>query len=187
MGRTATTALDRRSLVAPLTGTILEIGPGRGTNLAHYGPAVRWIGVEPAVRKHRRIQAAARNSRRQVTVHAGTAEDLPLTAASVDGVVATFVLCSVDDVARSLQEIRRVLRPGCPFVFLEHVGAPAGTASRRLQDGWARLGIAQCRPNRDTGAMIERAGFTDVDYSSSELRSLGVRVPVMRGTAVVAH
>lgn len=154
MRRTANRTLDRRSLLAPLAGTILEIGPGRGSNVAHVDPDVRWIGLEPAVRKHRSIQAAARDAQRQVTVHAGTAEAIPPPGSSVDGVVATFVLCSVDDVPRSLQEIRRVLGPGCPFVFLEHVGAPDGTLSRRLQNGWARLRIAQCHPNRDTGPMV---------------------------------
>lgn len=179
-----TNVLDRPPLLAALTGTILEIGPGRGVNVPHYRRDVDWIGLEPAVRKHRSIQAAARSAQRQVIVHAGTAEAIPLPDASVDGVVATFVLCSVSDPDRCLQEIRRVLRPRSPFVFLEHVGAPEGSFSRRLQNGWARLRLAQCRPNRDTARLIEDGGFADVSYTRTELRALGVRVPVIRGTAI---
>ena len=36
------------------------------------------------------------------------------------------VLCSVDSVPAVLDEARRVLRHGAPFVFIEHVAAPPG-------------------------------------------------------------
>ena len=36
------------------------------------------------------------------------------------------VLCSVDSVPAVLDEARRVLRHGAPFLFIEHVVAPAG-------------------------------------------------------------
>ncbi len=184
MAPTVAQVLDRRSLLAPLTGTVLEIGPGRGINLRHYRPDVEWIGVEPARRKHRSIRSTGRRLGRSITLHDGTAEALPLADQSVDAVVATFVLCSVADQDRTIDEIQRVLRPGAPFLFLEHVGAAPDTPSRRLQNGWTRLGVAQCRPNRDTGPALERAGFAGVHYTSTELRPLGLRLPVIRGTAV---
>ena len=49
------------------------------------------------------------------------AEDLPFEDASFDTVVATLVLCSVDDQPRALRQLRRVLRPGGRLLFLEHV------------------------------------------------------------------
>ena len=45
----------------------------------------------------------------------------------------TMVLCSVRDVAASLREARRVLRPGGKLLFIEHVAAPAGTPLRAMQ------------------------------------------------------
>lgn len=179
-------ALDRHSLVAPLSGRVLEIGPGRGVNLPHYRSDVEWVGLEPAVRKHRSIRATARRLGRDITLHDDPAEAIPLPDAGVDAVVATFVLCSVSDPARSLAEIQRVLRPGAPFVFLEHVGAPPGTLSRRLQDWWAGLRLGSCRPNRDTATTIESAGFADVTYTTAVMRPLGTQVPVIRGTATRA-
>lgn len=175
--------LDRRSLLAPLSGTVLEIGPGRGVNLPHYRSDVTWIGMEPATRKHRSIQAVARRLGRTITLSADKAEAIPLPDGSVDAVVSTFVLCSVAHPDRSLEEVHRVLRPGAPFVFLEHVGPPPGTLSRRLLDGWSRLEIGHCRPNRDTGGTLERAGFAGLEISESVMRPLGLTVPVIRGRA----
>lgn len=182
--RNSAFVLNRRSLLDQVRGSVLEIGPGRGANLPHYRSDVEWIGLEPARRKHRSLQAAARRLGRPITLHAGGAEAIPLPEASVDGVVVTFVLCSVTDVDQCLAEIQRVLRPGAPFVFLEHVGAAQGTRSRRIQDGWARLGLAQCRPNRDTGPAIEQAGFEGVSYTEHLNSVLGLQVPMIRGTAL---
>ena len=48
------------------------------------------------------------------------------------------VLCSVDSVPAVLDEARRVLRHGAPFVFIEHVVAPPGRPLLRT---------AQARPS----------------------------------------
>ncbi|NIV75570.1 MAG: methyltransferase domain-containing protein, partial [Gammaproteobacteria bacterium] len=44
-------------------------------------------------------------------------------AGSFDTVLTTHVLCSVSDQGAVLAEVRRVLRPGGRFLFLEHVAA----------------------------------------------------------------
>ena len=49
------------------------------------------------------------------------AEDLPFEDDTFDVVVSTLVLCGVDDQPRAVREIRRVLRPGGRFLFLEHL------------------------------------------------------------------
>jgi len=175
--------LDRRALLAPVTGTVLEIGPGRGVNLPYYRPDVTWTGLEPSRRKHASIRAVARRTQRAITVHEGVAEAIPLPEASVDAVVSTFVLCSVADPDLALTEIRRVLRPDGSFVFLEHVAPPQGTASRRITDAWARLHIGQCRPNRDTVDTLGRAGFADLRLTETVARPLGFTIPIIRGTA----
>jgi ubiquinone/menaquinone biosynthesis C-methylase UbiE len=113
--------------------------------------------------------ALARNAvmhdRRPQILHAA-AEEIPLADASVDAVLSTTVLCSVADPARALGEIRRVLREGGRFIFFEHVVAPPGTCSRRLQRALApfsRRFDHGCDPGRDTVATISEAGFAAMD------------------------
>ena len=92
------------------------------------------------------------------------AERLPLADASVDAVVSTGVLCTVDDPAAALAEARRVLRPGGRLLFIEHVRAEGRAARRqdRITPLWRRLN-AGCRPNRDTVAAITGTGFAITD------------------------
>lgn len=43
------------------------------------------------------------------------------------------VFCSVKDVEKGLNEIRRVLKPGGAFLFFEHVIGPPGSGTRVIQ------------------------------------------------------
>src|SRR5262245_13102485 len=103
----------RQRIVGAASGRILEIGIGSGLNLPFYGAAAqRVIGLEPsphllAMTRDRLDRAAA-----PVDLLEGSAEAIPLDAASIDTVVTSWTLCSIPDVARALAEMRRVLRPG---------------------------------------------------------------------------
>ncbi|MGH3759299.1 class I SAM-dependent methyltransferase [Actinophytocola sp.] len=180
------------SLLGSLRGTVLELGPGVGHSLRHYAPDVRWIGVEPDPGHRERVRFEAARLGRRAHVVAGRAERLDLAglevAASVDAVVATFVLCSVADQAAALAEVFRVLRPGGRYVFAEHVAAPAGTWARRAQHVRAALaGVTgrRCRPNRDSLPAIERAGFDVVELRThTRAGPFGTGTPQVAGVAL---
>ncbi len=177
----------KRALFAGLRGVVLEIGPGTGANLPFLPPDVRWIGVEPNPYMHRYLREKAAQLGRAVEIRCGTAERLDLPDESADAVIATLVLCSVDDVTHALHEVRRVLKPDGQFVFIEHVAAPQGTILRRLQElvrpVWKVIADG-CHPDRETWVALEHAGFRDLRYERFELPMLlKITAPCIAGVA----
>jgi len=53
---------------------------------------------------------------------------------SFDWVILGNVLCEVNDVAKTLDQIDQLLKPGGKVYFSEHVARPVGTWQRRYQD-----------------------------------------------------
>jgi SAM-dependent methyltransferase len=181
-------AARKTALLGGLRGHVLDIGAGAGVNLPYLDPGVRYTAVEPNPHFHRRIRQRGRRAGIDAEVIAAVAEDLPLADASVDAVIATLVLCSVDSQQAALAEIRRVLRPGGTFAFIEHVAAPAGTAllaaQRALRTPWGLLADG-CRPDRRTGEAIADAGFAEVHIERFEVPG-GLVGPHVMGRAL-AH
>jgi ubiquinone/menaquinone biosynthesis C-methylase UbiE len=177
----------KRRLLGDLTGDVLEIGPGDGRNLRYFRPDVRWVGLEPNPILYPYIRDAAAGLGREVELVDGVAGAIPLPDASVDAVVATLVLCSVPDQRAALAEVRRVLRPGGRYVFIEHVAAPRGSAARWVQR-LARPACGcladGCRPDRETLGAIESAGFATVQAESFRVaKAAGALAPHIAGFA----
>lgn len=156
----------RRELVSQASGRTLEIGAGSGLNLPHFGEAVTELVVSepsPHMRDHlrERLDADPPPVGKWDLVDAG-AEELPFEDSSFDTVLATFVLCSVDDPRAVVDELARVLRPGGTYLFLEHVHAGEGTRLGRFQDLVEvphRYIAAGCHPNRRGEELLEASPF----------------------------
>ncbi|MFZ0428609.1 MAG: methyltransferase domain-containing protein [Acidobacteriota bacterium] len=151
----------RRSLLARTSGRILEIGAGTGANLPFYPTGLQLWVSEPDREMRRELKLKLQGLRQaSPTLIAGASEHLPLPTSSMDFVVATLVLCSVQDPDLASREIRRVLRPGGWLLFIEHVRSQGawGPWQDRLQPAWSRVGCG-CHPNRETVAILRRAGF----------------------------
>jgi len=158
-------AARKRELFAPVSGTIVEIGPGTGVNLQYVKAGSRWIGIEPNPHMHAAIAKRAKAAGVEAELRMARADGIDVGDAEADVVVSTLVLCSVPDLSRTLAEVRRVLKPTGEFRFIEHVAAPAGTGLRLLQSvikpAWYALGDG-CRIDRDVGSAIEAAGFSEL-------------------------
>jgi SAM-dependent methyltransferase len=167
----------KRRLLRNLSGTLVEVGAGAGANLRFFPPDLDVIAVEPNPFMHRYFQEEARLRGRNPWVVRGRAEALPFPSRSVDAVLSTLVLCSVENPDQALLEALRVLRPGGVFLFMEHVAARPGTRLWRLQrlvrPAWRSLGDG-CEPDRVLEEHVLRAGFSDVDLTRFE-----VPVPVV--------
>lgn len=153
----------RQLWIPQARGEVLEIGIGSGRNLPFYPASVQHVyGVEPSVELQQMARQQAATTHVQVDFLTQSAEvSLPLADASVDTVVSTWTLCSIPKVADALHEMRRVLKPGGSFVFLEHGCAPDPSVAawqNRLTPLWKRF-TGGCHLNRKMDDLITRAGF----------------------------
>jgi ubiquinone/menaquinone biosynthesis C-methylase UbiE len=182
----------RANLLRDASGRTLELGAGTGHNLAHYGPAVsELVLAEPdpfmAVRLRRRLDAEP-PAPASVEVVDAPAEALPFADGSFDTVVATLVLCTVEDPERAVAEARRVLRADGALLFLEHVRSPDDPRLAKWQDrverpwGWFAGG---CHPNRRTEDSLS-AGRFDVQRLDRETFPESRWTPWMRPVIVGA-
>jgi SAM-dependent methyltransferase len=151
----------RRENLAGLSGRVLEVGAGVGTNFACYPASVQQvIAVEPETRLAVRARAAAENATIPVQVTENTVEGFAATE-RFDAVVCSLVLCSVHDPESVLRQLFSVLRPGGELRYLEHVASPGWRGGlQRLADVtlWPRL-FGNCHTHRDTERAIVAAGF----------------------------
>src|SRR5262245_44764788 len=153
----------RQRLLAGARGRVLEIGAGTGANLPFYREDVETITVaEPEGPMARRLARRIREQPRAVELVQAPAEQLPLADAQFDTVVSTLVLCTVIDQPRALREVRRVLRPGGRFLFIEHVRSdePRLASWQDRLNGFNRVIAHGCNCNRSTLDAIGAAGFT---------------------------
>jgi ubiquinone/menaquinone biosynthesis C-methylase UbiE len=160
---TKPTRKQREKIVHLAEGDVLEIGFGSGLNLPYYdADKVRRIfGLEPSAGMRRKAQPNVDASGLDVEFIDLPGEEIPLESQSVDTVLVTFSLCSIDDVAAALEGMRRVLKPGGKLLYCEHGAAPDQGVRRwqdRLNPGWKRVS-GGCNMNRDIPQLIESTGF----------------------------
>lgn len=173
----------RPGVVRGATGRVLEVGAGTGLNFDLYAPGVSIDAVEPDPHMVRR--ARERIGERDIRLHTVGAEAMPFDDDVFDTVVITFALCTIPEVDRALQEIRRVSRPGAEVRFAEHVGSSVGWigATQRLLDPvWNRM-AGGCYLTRNPLQALQDAGFGSLDVR--QRGSVYSPLPVITGTARV--
>jgi ubiquinone/menaquinone biosynthesis C-methylase UbiE len=163
LGELAGMRRRRRTLVSGARGRVVELGAGTGLNIAHYPDdgIDDLVLMEPEPAMRRRLARRLRRHAHPARIVDAPAECIPLTDESVDTVVSTLVLCTVEDPERALGEIARVLRPGGQLLFIEHV-----RSSSRLLAAWQdylfrpwRGFAGGCCCNRPTGELMRACGF----------------------------
>lgn len=156
---------------------ILEVGVGNGTNLEFYPAGSRLTCVDPneAFEPYFRRECAQRATHLDPDIRfvLEPGEDMAsVPDGSMDVVVITLVLCSVQRLETVLKEVLRVLVPGGKFYYLEHMGDAPGTFRRRLQDVlsdselWP-IAVEGCRLNCDTEQILQKSAFSSVDQHTT--------------------
>jgi SAM-dependent methyltransferase len=159
----------RERVTTGLSGTVVEIGFGSGLNLPVYPAAVNLVyAVEPALTARRLAEERIASSHVRVEHIALRGESIPLDDESCDGALSTFTLCTIPDVEAALAEVRRVLRPGGRFHYLEHGRSPDPSVARwqrRLEPVQKRVADG-CHLTRDATELVRAAGF-EIDWVQS--------------------
>jgi SAM-dependent methyltransferase len=162
----------RSDVCRGLAGRVLELGFGSGLNAEAYPSAVTRIdAVEPSDVGWRMSQERRRDSAVPVERIGLDGQRLAAADSSYDAVLSTFTLCTIPDVATALTEVRRVLRPGGAFRFLEHGRSPDESVARwqRRLDPVQRRVAGGCHLSRDIPALVTGAGLDVVSLQAAYL------------------
>ena len=158
----------RAELATGLSGQILEIGFGSGLNVPYYPSEVaRVFAVEPSAAAYRIAGPRIDGSTVAIERIGLDGQSIPLPDDCCDGALCSFTLCTIPDVDAALAEVRRVLRPGGRFRFLEHGLSPdaeVATWQHRLDPWQCRL-AGGCHLTRDPVALVRAAGFDLADVT----------------------
>jgi len=178
----------RPDTVELVEGEVLEVGFGTGCNLRHYGAGVKSVmGLDPSPYEgldeiEERIAEVSFPVERCVM---RADDELPFDTARFDNIVTTWTLCSIPDAAKALAEMRRVLKPGGRYVFVEHGRAEASGIARwqdRLNPYWVRL-TDGCHMNRAIDRIVDDAGFELTELSRFRGRGPSLLSQMFRGVA----
>jgi ubiquinone/menaquinone biosynthesis C-methylase UbiE len=159
---------QRRRVCEGLTGEVVEIGFGSGSNVPFYPPAVtRVAAVEPADIGWKLAAKRLRSATVPIERSGLDGQSLPFPDGAFDAALSTWTMCTIPDIDAALRELRRVLRPGGQLHFVEHGLAPDESVRRwqhRLEPIQKRL-FGGCHLTRPTVELLQRAGFevTQVD------------------------
>jgi len=185
-----TDALEERlilELVGPPAGLrILDVGCGDAAlavALAQRGALVTGVDVDPHMLAAGRARAVVASGVAPELIR-GDIQALPFADGSFDMVLAVTVLCFVDDAARAVREIGRVLCPGGRLVIGE-LGRWNLWAAKRRVSGW--LGSRVWRSATFRTARALKGLVADAGLAVTAVRGAVYYPPSASMAAVLAH
>lgn len=159
----------RGRVCAGLGGHVLELGFGSGTNVSHYPAGVtQVVAIEPSDTAWRLSAGVRASSAKRIVRGSLDGQALAEPASHFDAALSTFTLCTIPDAAAALAEIRRVLKPGGTFYFLEHGLAPDAKVQRFQHwfEPVQKLVSGGCHLTRPVEAMLGEGGFAITELDS---------------------
>lgn len=167
---------------------VVELGPGAGANMRYLKEGTKLVAIEPNIHMHKNLRRTAKKYGINLDIKSITGEAIDLPDNSVDFVICTLVLCTVENPLECVNQIRRILKPAGEFVFFEHVKAREnsilGFIQKLIHKPWHWF-FEGCHTNRDTAALFESAGFRTVAMDKYNHYSPFVPIiPQIRGRAI---
>lgn len=153
----------RKQIVPRCYGVVLEIGMGSGLNLPFYDDTkveLIW-GLEPSLGMRKKAKNNLANTNIDVRWLDLPSEEIPLSSQSVDSILLTFCLCTIQDTQTALAEMHRVLKPEGKLFFAEHGISHEQKIARwqnRITPSWKKIS-GGCHLNRPIDKLIADAHF----------------------------
>ena len=175
----------KTELFSQVQGKVLEIGPGTGVNFPFLkNKVIEWMGLEPNNAMHPYLFNTANDNNINARILDCSIEHICLPDNSIDFIISSEVLCSLDHLKASLEELWRVLKPGGKFLFLEHVVDKNNLIRRTIQKmvpytPWKYYSDG-CRPGRDIAKAIKSIGFSKVKYIEYMREGKGIIITINR-------
>ncbi|MDH5188277.1 MAG: class I SAM-dependent methyltransferase [Rhodospirillaceae bacterium] len=153
---------ERPGVVGSARGKVLEIGIGPGFNLPYYGPDVdQVLAIEPSKILRNKALDRAKKLGINLTIAGLDAMEMDIEDSTIDTIVITWVLCSIPEPEKAINEMLRVLKPEGRLLFIEHGLADKPSTARwqnRLNRPW-RCCAGGCNINRKPDNLLAKGGF----------------------------
>lgn len=164
---------QRKKIVSKAKGIILEVGIGSGNNIPFYDRSKikKIIGLDPSNELSKMAKKKSKKYNLDIQYLSGVAEDIQLDENSVDTVLITYTLCSIEDTLGALREIKRVLKPDGKFLFCEHGIAPdkkVYNLQKRINPLWKYI-AGGCNLCKNIPELITKENFKILSSESMYL------------------
>lgn len=158
----------RMELLNNLSGNVLEVGAGTGINFQFYKEGVNLIAIEPSPFMKKRAELKVPDGLNvEFLINKVNDEEVEkkIKDNSLDYIVCTLVLCSINDPDKALQKFYRWLKDDGKLIVLEHIHSEK-KINKKLQDivnpVWKKFADG-CNLNRNTDVLIKKNGFVAID------------------------
>ncbi len=155
--------IQREKIVPSAFGNVLEIGIGSGLNISFYdkNKVKSLTGIDPSEEIWKENNVDNQNLSFDFKHIKAFAENVPVDNNSFDSAVVTYTLCTIPDLEKAFEELRRVIKPNGKLFFCEHGKAPDKAVQRwqnLMNPVWKKFG-GGCNLNRDIPEIITSNGF----------------------------
>lgn len=156
--------------------TVLDLGSGAGVDVFLAAQAVgekgRVIGVDMTPQMLDRARANAGDDYPNVEFRLGEIEHLPIGDAEVDVVISNCVINLSPDKPQVFREVFRVLRPGGRIQVSDVLALQPLPRALQLSLAAVAACVGGAATVEDTVAMLEDAGFEDIQVETRDVAKL---------------
>ncbi|MDP4104917.1 MAG: methyltransferase domain-containing protein [Bacillota bacterium] len=167
--------LERRSfkririnLLSKASGKVLELGSGTGINFPLYHSLESVTAIEPSTYMIEKSIQKKQKSLIPIEIVHASAERLPFPDNTFDTVIGTLVFCTIPNVEKAIEEMKRVCKPEGRILLFEHVRM-GNSILAHLQDWltpfWKKI-CDGCCLNRNTVQVLKENGLEIVQLET---------------------